>query len=67
MTPIKFDGFNCIYKGAPGVEDLPAKREDGNVISRWWPSQKEIDVLVRGGSVELVIAGGQPPVELRVV
>lgn len=67
MTPIKFDGFNAIYKGCDGVEDLPAKREDGNVVSRWWPSQEDIDSLVRGGAIELTIHGGQPAVALRVV
>lgn len=67
MTPLKFEGFNCIYKGAPGVEDLPAKREDGTVTSRWQPTYEELQTLCGGGSVELVIAGGQPPLTMSVV
>lgn len=68
MTPIKFDGFNAIYKSTgPDIEDLPALRKDGNVTSRWQPSYAEMQVLMNGGAIELTIHGGQPAVALRVV
>lgn len=67
MTPIKFDGFNCIYKGCGDVEDLPAQRKDGNVISRWQPTNAELHALWNGAAVEIAIAGGQPAIAVGVV
>lgn len=68
MTPQKFDGFNCIYKSTgPGIEDLPAQRKDGNVISRWQPTFAELQTLLAGGAVEISIAGGQPAIAVGVV
>lgn len=67
MTPQHFPEVNCIYKGEGLVEDLPALRKDGNVISRWQPSWDELQRLDNGGAIELTIQGGQPAVALRVV
>lgn len=68
MIPIHFEGVTAIYKGndlQPG--DLPVLRTSDTATSRWQPTHAEIQRLSRGGSVELVIHGGQPAVALRVV
>ncbi|MGB3042426.1 MAG: hypothetical protein WBB98_04500 [Xanthobacteraceae bacterium] len=69
MQPTKFDGFNSLYRPtAEGLqEDLPAKRTDKTVVTRWLPTAEEIQRMSRGGAVELTIFGGQPPVAMRVV
>lgn len=75
MQPVHFDLVNCIYKAPQDwneaehgpCKDLPARREDGNVTSRWRPSYEELQALLAGGAIELTIHGGQPAVALRVV
>lgn len=67
MTPVHFSEVNAIYKGEGLVEDLPALRKDGNVISRWRPSYEELQTLCNGGAVEIAIAGGQPAIAVGVV
>lgn len=68
MTPLKFDGFNRVYKkNELQPDDIPAKREAGVVTSRWQPSYSELQTLLSGGCVELTVHGGQPAVALRVV
>lgn len=68
MTPLKFDGFNRVYKkNELQPDDIPAKREGSTVTSRWWPSNHELIALQEGGSIELTIHGGQPAVALRVI
>ena len=69
MTPIKFDGFNALYKpttDGPQV-DMPAKRDGKIVVTRWLPSPDELQCLAHGGAVELTVFGGLPPVDIRVV
>jgi len=69
MTPFKFDGFNAVYRGTAELpcEDLPAKRTDKAVVTQWRPTRDELQTLCNGGSVELTVFGGQPPVAMRVV
>jgi hypothetical protein len=68
MTPLKFDGFNRVYKkNELQPDDIPAMRVGSKVTSRWWPTQGEIEQLKAGGAIELTIHGGQPAVALRVV
>jgi hypothetical protein len=68
VTPLKFDGFNRVYKkNELQPEDIPAKREAGVVISRWQPSYAELQILLNGGCIELTVHGGQPAVSLGVV
>lgn len=69
MTPIKFDGFNAVYKpttDGPQI-DLPALRDGKTVVTRWLPSSDEIQRLAHGGAVELTVFGGLPPVAVGVV
>lgn len=69
MTPLKFDGFNAVYRpvdGGPQM-DLPAKRDGDVVVTRWQPTHEELQVLYSGGAVELKVYGGQPAVEVGVV
>lgn len=69
MSPHHFDEANCVYRGTDDLpcEDMWALRKDGKVTSRWRPDMEELRALMNGGSVELTILGGQPPVRLRVV
>jgi hypothetical protein len=69
MIPLKFDGFNAVYRPVEGgpQRDLPAKRDGNVVVTRWQPSYEELQVLYNGGCVELTVHGGQPVVELGVV
>lgn len=68
MTPLKFDGFNRVYKkNELQPDDIPAQRTGNASTSRWLPSYNDLLLLNGGGAIELTIHGGQPAVALRVV
>jgi hypothetical protein len=46
------------------VRPLHIAMIDGCSVSRWEPTPNELDLLILGGSVELWVMGGQPPVML---
>lgn len=69
MIPLKFDGFNAVYKPtATGPQrNLPARRDGDVVVTRWQPTHEELQALYNGAAIELKIYGGQPAVEVGVV
>ena len=68
MTPLKFDGFNRVYKkNELQPDDIPAQRVGSSSTSRWQPSYAELQVLMNGGAIELTIHGDQPAVALSVL
>lgn len=68
MIPLRIQGANVVMKAPPGMEDevhdLHCLVTEGFYVSRWEPTPDELAVLVAGGSVELWVMGGQPPVYL---
>ncbi len=70
MIPLRIEGATTIFKAPPGkegeVRDLHVLVTEGFCVSRWEPTPGELETLTRGGSVELWIMGGQPPVTLIV-
>jgi hypothetical protein len=50
--------------GSQGIRDLHVAVVDGCCVSRWEPTPDELTLLNAGGSVELWVLGGQPPVML---
>lgn len=70
MIPLRIEGATHIMLAPPGkegeVRDLHVLAQDGCCVSRWEPTPGELEVLNNGGSVELWVMGGQPPVMLTV-
>jgi hypothetical protein len=69
MMALRIADATHIMKGPPGdltVYDLHVKVVDGSYVSRWEPTPDELAILNAGGSVELWVRGGQPPVALQV-
>lgn len=70
MIPLRIEGATHIMKAPPGqedtVRDLHVAVIDGCSVSRWEPTPDELATLNAGGSVELWVMGGQPPVMLTV-
>jgi len=68
MIPLRIEGATLRMKAPPGhegeVRDLHVALVDGCYVSRWEPTPGELDLLNRGGSVELWVMGSQPPVML---
>lgn len=68
MIPLRILGSNCTMKAPKGMEDRVADLsvfvQDGISYSRWEPTPEELAILVNGGSVELAVMGGHPPVKL---
>lgn len=69
MTPLRIRGANCVMRGDPAqdVADLHVVQAGGYCFSRWEPTPGELEILRQGGSVELRIMGGQPPVSIIAV
>lgn len=69
MIPLKMAGATVKMvapEGADDVRTLYVSVIDGCCVSRWEPTPDELAVLNAGGSVELWVQGGQPPVALQV-
>lgn len=69
MIPLRHELATLRFKAPPGqpeVRDLHVAQIDGCCVSRWEPTPAELAVLNAGGSVELWVQGGQPPVALVV-
>jgi hypothetical protein len=66
MLPLRIEGANVIFKGPEGVSDLHVMVVDGCCVSRWELTPHELELLNRGGSVELMVVGIQPIVSLSV-
>ncbi len=70
MIPLRIEGADRIMRPPPGkegeVRDLHIAVIDGCCVSRWEPTPDELATLNSGGSVELWVMGGQPPVMLTV-
>jgi hypothetical protein len=68
VIPLRIEGATLCMKAPPGkeaeVRDLHVAVIDGCYVSRWEPTPNELEILNRGGSVELWVIGGQPPVSL---
>ena len=68
MIPLRIEGATLIMKAPQGqegeVRDLHVAQIDGCFVSRWEPTPSELQILLDGGSVELWVMGGQPPVML---
>ena len=68
MVPLRIAGADRIMVAPPSqdgeVRDLHIKIIDGCSVSRWEPTPGELELLNAGGSVELWVQGGQPPVML---
>ncbi len=71
MIPLRIKDATHVFKAPPGqegeVRDLHVKVVDGCCVSRWEPTPRELEILNNGGSVELWVIGGQPPVFLQAV
>ncbi|GBR39770.1 hypothetical protein AA101099_1809 [Neoasaia chiangmaiensis NBRC 101099] len=67
MIPLRIEGADRIMRGnAPDVRDLHIKRIDGCFVSRWEPTPAELEMLNRGGSVEVWIMGAaHPPIMIQ--
>ena len=75
MKPSKHASCNTVLRGgAPHIPDLHIRRgdesEDGSmptVTSFWIPSKDELQDLLDGGAVEVVVLGHtHPPISVRV-
>ena len=68
VIPLRIEGATMIMRAPPGqegeVRDLHVAVIDGCCVSRWEPTPGELEILNRGGSVELWVMSGQPPVML---
>lgn len=71
MIPLRIKDATHVFKAPPGqedeVRDLHVKVIEGCCVSRWEPTPRELEMLNNGGSVELWVTGGQPPVFLQAV
>lgn len=70
MIPLRIECATKVMRAPPGkegeVRDLHIAEIDGCCVSRWEPTPAEMEMLAAGGSVELWVMGGQPPVMLTV-
>lgn len=69
MIALRIEGATHVMRapiGSEGVTDLYVRQIDDCVVSRWEPTPDELATLNKGGSVELWVMGGQPPVALKV-
>jgi hypothetical protein len=69
MIALHIAGATHIMKGPADradIYDLHVKKVDDSYVSRWEPTPEELAILNAGGSVELWVMGGQPPVALQV-
>lgn len=70
MKPLVIEGFNAKMIGDDDIADLHVVAvKEGDTfyyVSRWEPLPHELELLNRGGSVELWCIGAQPPVALTV-
>lgn len=68
MIPLRILGYNAVMRGPDGVHDLYVIAEDDgytkSFTSRWEPTPAELAILNAGGSVELSVLHGQPPVKI---
>lgn len=68
MIPLRIEGATKVMRAPPAqegeVRDLHIAEIDGCCVSRWEPTPSELATLIAGGSVELWVMGGQPPVML---
>lgn len=70
MIPLRHEKASVVMKASPEqpeVRDLHVALIDSCCVSRWEPTPAELAMLNDGGSVELWVMGGQPPVLLRAV
>ena len=71
MIPTRIEGATHILGKPAGMDDpcgrLHVRNEGPYWISRWQPLPDELQMLIEGGSVELSVYGGQPPVSLIAV
>lgn len=71
MIPLRIEGATMIMKAPPGLEgevrDLHVAVIEGCFVSRWEPTPAELALLSAGGSIELWVMGGQPPVFIKAV
>jgi hypothetical protein len=61
MRPVNFNQANRIYKGSPGMMDVPAQVDDaiGLVSTLWMPSFEERAAIMAGQPVVLhSLSGG---------
>jgi len=62
MTPLKISGATARLTGSSEeVRPLFVREVDGCLVSRWEPTQKELDILFDGGSVEVWVQGAAHP------
>lgn len=68
MIPLRIEGATALFSGPPGsgITGLHVLETQGCCVSRWEPTPQELATLNKGGSVELWVMGGQPPVMLAV-
>mgnify|MGYP000936494736 CR=1 FL=1 len=69
MLPLRIEGATVVMRAPKGMDDcrdLHVRVIEGCYVSRWEPTPDELAALNAGGSVELWVVGGQPPVALKV-
>jgi hypothetical protein len=69
MIPLMRSDHNFVYYGPTDeIGDLSCRVDGIETFSHWRPSEEELELLNRGGSVELGITGHPiPPVRINVV
>lgn len=67
MTPVKTPMCNVNYV-AEGCFDLPAMTGKGGITTWWQPDAEELEILNRGGAIQLsLLTDGCPPTRLDAV
>jgi hypothetical protein len=63
VNPLRITGADILFRGRDGEKGhrLFARRQGDFLISRWEPLPHELEILNRGGNVELRIVGHQQP------
>ena len=67
MIPLRISNATTKMTGSTeDVRPLFVREVDGCFVSRWEPTPEELDILSVGGSVEVWVQGGQPPIYIGV-
>lgn len=63
MIPLRIEGATAKMVGSTeDVRPLFVREIEGCYVSKWEPTPDELDILNKGGAVEVWIKGMQPPI-----
>ena len=67
MIPLRISNATAkMFGGTDDVRPLFIRQVGGCFVSRWEPTPEELNILSSGGSVEVWVQGGQPPIYIGV-